>query len=56
MGLVPFEDPMSEFYVWVTLLTEAYVDGLIARLARRRYNVGAQIGRASCRERVSSPV
>jgi len=40
-GLVPFEDPMSEFYVWVTLLTEAYVDGLIARLARRRYNVGA---------------
>lgn len=41
MGLVPFEDPMSEFYVWVTLLTEAYVDGLIARLARRRYNVGA---------------
>lgn len=29
------------FYVWVTLLTEGYVDGLIAALVNAGYEVGA---------------
>src|ERR1700760_4022367 len=31
---------MSKFFVWATAVTDAYADGLIARLARRRYHVG----------------